>query len=99
MPGVDWILVFATLGCLQLEKHRHAVAAEAEEHALPQAENAAIAPAQHQPERDEGVGQIFADQVEAEDIERTAAGSRPGTAASDQDADQLGAIEKRDCRS
>jgi hypothetical protein len=41
-----------------------------EEHPLPQAQNAAIAPAQHQPDRDKGVGQIFGDQVEAEHIQR-----------------------------
>ena len=51
---------------LQLEEHRHAVAAEAEENALAQAQDAAVAPAQHQAERDEGVGEVFADQVEAE---------------------------------
>ena len=69
MPGVDWILVFAALGGLELEEHRHAVAAEAEEHALPQAQDAGVAPAQHQAERDEGVGEVFADQVEAEDVD------------------------------
>ena len=55
---------------LELEEHRHAVAAEAEEHALPEAQDAGIAPAQHEAERDEGVGQILADQVEPEDVER-----------------------------
>ena len=40
----------------ELEKRAHAVAAEAEEHALPEAENAAIAPAHHQTQRDECVG-------------------------------------------
>ncbi len=69
MPGVDWILVFSTLGGLELEEHRHRVTAEAEEHALPEAENAAIAPAQDEADCDEGVGQILADQVEAEDVE------------------------------
>ena len=54
---------------LELEVHRHAVAAEAEEHALTQAQNPAVAPAQHQADRDKGVGQIFRDQIEAEDVE------------------------------
>ena len=70
MPGVDWILVFAGSEASSLRNIGHAVAAEAEEHALPEAENAAVAPAQHQADGDEGVGQILADQVEAEDVER-----------------------------
>ena len=45
MPGVDWILVFGGLGGLELQEHRHAVAAEAEEHALAEAQDAAVAPA------------------------------------------------------
>ena len=60
--------VFGT-GRFQLQKHRHAVAAEAEEHALPQAQNAAIAPAYHQTQCDEGIGEILRDQIEPEDIE------------------------------
>lgn len=56
-------------GCLKLEEHRHAVTTKPEEHALPQAEDAAIAPAQHQPQRHKRVGQILGDQVEAEHIE------------------------------
>ena len=55
--------------CFELQERRHAVAAEPEEHALPEAENAGVAPAQHQTDRDEGVGQILADQVEAEVVE------------------------------
>ena len=62
--------VTADMGRLELEIHRHAVAAEAEEHALPQAEDAAEAPAQHQADGDEGVGEILRDQIEPEDIER-----------------------------
>ena len=69
MPGVDWILVFGDARCLELEEHRHAVAAEAEEHALAQAEDAGVAPAQHQADGDKGVGQVLADQIEAEDVE------------------------------
>ncbi len=57
-------------GRLELQVHRHAVAAEAEEHSLPEAQDAAETPAQHKAHRDEGVGEIFADQVEAEHIER-----------------------------
>ncbi len=53
----------------ELEKHGHAVAAEAEEDALPEAEDAGIAPAQHQADGDEGVGQILADQIEPEDVD------------------------------
>ena len=69
MPGVDWILVFAGLGRFQLEKRGHAVAAEAEEYALPQAQDAGVAPAQHQTDGDEGIGQILSDEVEPENVE------------------------------
>src|SRR5580704_4129813 len=55
--------------CFELQKHRHAVAAEAKEHSLPQAENSAIPPANHQPESDEGIGEVFRDQIEPEDVE------------------------------
>ena len=54
---------------LELEEHGHAVAAETEEHALAQAENAGVAPAQHQADGDERVGQILADQIEPEDVD------------------------------
>ena len=73
MPGVDWILVFGDARCFKLEEHRHAVAAEPEEHALPQAEDSGIAPAQHQADSDERIGQIFADEIEPKDIETQAA--------------------------
>src|SRR6185312_16836878 len=43
--------------------------AEAEEHALPQTQNSAIAPAHHQTQRHKGIGEIFGDQIEPEDIE------------------------------
>ena len=79
--------------CFELEKHRHAVAAEAEEHALPQAQDAAIAPAHHQPQRHEGVGEVFRDQVEPEDIEQ----SGRITTRNDgehQDPDELRSIDK-----
>jgi hypothetical protein len=69
MPGVDWIFVFATPRCLQLEEGRHAVAAEAEEDPLPQAQDPGVAPAQHQAHRHEGIRQILADQIEPEDVE------------------------------
>ena len=65
---------------LQLQEHRHAIAAQAEEHALPQAQDPAVAPAQHQPQRDERVGQVLADQIQAED-DRAAAGTAPGRSA------------------
>ena len=55
--------------CFELQERRHAVAAEPEEHPLPEAENAGVAPAQHQTDGDERVGQILADQVEPEDVE------------------------------
>ena len=70
IPGVDWILVFGDARCLELEKHRHAVAAEAEEHALAEAQDAGVAPAQHEADGGEGVGQVFADEVEAEVVEQ-----------------------------
>ena len=80
-------------GGFELEEHRHAVAAEAEEHALPQAQNAAIAPAQHQPDRDEGVGQIFRDQVEAEHIQRQRQ-DHEQDGGQHNEADELGSIEE-----
>ena len=80
-------------GGFQLEEHRHAVAAEAEEHPLPQAQNAAIAPAQHQPDRDKGVGQIFRDQVEAEHIQRQRQDHEQDDGQGNE-ADQLGSIEE-----
>ena len=80
-------------GSFQLEEHRHAVAAEAEEHPLPQAQNAAIAPAQHQPDRDEGVGQIFRDQVEAKHIQRQRQDHEQDQSQGNE-ADQLGPIEE-----
>ena len=80
MPGVDWILVLIRVASLELEEHRHAVAAEAEEHALAQAQHAAVAPQHHQADGDEGVGQVLADQVEAEDVERSAAAPPPAAA-------------------
>jgi len=55
---------------LELEKSRHAVAAEPEEYALPQAQDPGMAPAQHQADRDECVGQVLADEIEPEDVER-----------------------------
>jgi hypothetical protein len=54
----------------EFEKHRHAIAAPPEEDALPQAQNSGVAPAQHQADGDEGVGQILAHQVEAEAVEQ-----------------------------
>ena len=57
------------VGRFQLEEHGHGVAAQAEEDALAQAQDAAIAPDHHQPEGDEAVGQVLAHQVEAEDVE------------------------------
>ncbi|MEY9169876.1 hypothetical protein ABIF15_001108 [Bradyrhizobium elkanii] len=78
---------------LELEVHRHAVAAEAEEHALPQAQDAAIAPAQHEADPDEGIGQIFGDQVEAEDIERQRQDEKQQHRER-KEAEQFGAIEK-----
>src|SRR5256885_14283938 len=45
------------------------LAAQAEEHALAQAEHAAIAPDHDQADGDEGIGQVLADQVEAEDVQ------------------------------
>jgi len=57
-------------GCFQLEEHRHAITAEAEEHALPQAENAAVSPANDKANRDERVSEILGDQVEPEDVQR-----------------------------
>ena len=80
-------------GGFQLEEHRHAVAAEAEEHALPQAQNAAIAPAQHQPDRDKGVGQVFRDQVEAEHIQRQRQ-DHEQDGGQRNEADELGSIEE-----
>src|SRR3546814_785062 len=53
-----------------LEEHCHAVAAEAEEDPLPQAENAAVAPAEHQSHGDEGVGQVLTHHVQAEAVEQ-----------------------------
>ena len=55
------------VGCFQLEKHRHAVTAEAEEHALAETEDAAAAPEQDQADGDEAVAQVFADQIQPED--------------------------------
>ena len=79
--------------CLELEKHRHAVAAETEEHALPQAQDAAIAPADHQPQRHEGIGQVFRDEVEPEDIE-TERQDHHQEHGEHQDPDQLRTIGK-----
>ena len=80
----------------ELEEHRHAVAAEAEEHALPQAQNAGIAPAQHQADGDEGVGQILADQVEPEDVERQRQHHQDQQRRSGSEADELERLTKRD---
>ncbi len=44
-------------------------AAETEEHALAEAQDSGVAPAQHEADGDKGVGQIFADEVEAEVVE------------------------------
>src|ERR1700733_14119933 len=57
-------------GGLKLEVHRHGVTAEAEEHPLAKAEDAAISPAQDKADRDESVSQIFRDKVEAKDVQR-----------------------------
>ncbi len=54
----------------ELEEHRHAIAADPKKHALAQAEDAAVAPTQHQADRDKGVGQVFADHVQAEGVQR-----------------------------
>lgn len=92
MPGVDWILVFSTLEASS-EEHRHAIAAEAEEHALPQTENAAVAPAQHETERDEGVGQILRDEVETEHIQRERQ-DHEQHGGQHEEAHELGSIEE-----
>jgi hypothetical protein len=70
------------VGRLELEEHRHGVAAEAEEHALAQAEHAAVAPDHDQADGDEGIGQVLADQVEAEDVQRQRQHHRQQTASS-----------------
>ena len=80
-------------GGFQLEEHRHAVAAEAEEHALPQAQNAAIAPADHQPQRHKGIGEVFRDEVEPEDIE-TERQDHHQEHGEHQDPDQLRSVGK-----
>ncbi len=53
-------------GRLELEVHRHGVAAEAEEHALPQAEHARIAPEQVDADGNDGEREELAKLVEAE---------------------------------
>ncbi|MNL26754.1 hypothetical protein D3C87_1483030 [compost metagenome] len=53
----------------QLQEHGHAITAQAKKHPLAQAQNAAIAPAQHQAERDKGIGQVFANEIEPEDVQ------------------------------
>jgi len=58
------------IGCFELEEHRDAVAAEPEEHALAEAQDAAVAPAEHETDRDEGVSEVLADQIETKDVER-----------------------------
>src|SRR5262249_35900916 len=40
-----------------------------EEHALPKAENAGVAPAQHQSDGHKGISEILADEIEPEDVE------------------------------
>ena len=80
-------------GRLELEVHRHAVAAEAEEHALPEAQDAAIAPAQHESDRDKGVGQIFGDQVETEHIQRQRQDDDQEQQQRDE-TDEFGAVKK-----
>ncbi len=80
-------------GGLELEVHRHGVTAETEEHALPKAENPAISPAQHEADRDEGVGQIFRDQIEAEYVERQRQ-DHDEKQTNDTQADQFGSIEE-----
>ena len=52
----------------QLQEHRHAIAAEAEEDALAEAEHAAAAPEQDEPDGDEAVAEVFPHQVQAGDI-------------------------------
>ena len=80
-------------GCFQLEKHRHAVAAEAEEHSLPEAQNATISPTDNEADRNKRVGQIFRDQVEPEDIQ----GQRQDNNQQNckrQNADKFGAVRE-----
>src|SRR5690606_18544467 len=55
---------------LQLQEHRHHVAAEAEEDALAEAQDPPVPPGKHDPDRDEREGQVLAHQVEAKRIER-----------------------------
>ena len=53
----------------QLQEHGHAVPAQAEEHALAQAEDARMPPQHDQAQRNEGVRQVLADEVEPEDVQ------------------------------
>src|ERR1022692_337857 len=53
----------------ELQEHRHAISAEAEENSLPKTEHAGFAPEHHQAERHESVGQIFANEIEAEGVQ------------------------------
>ena len=78
----------------ELEERRHAVAAEPEEHSLPEAENAGVAPAQHQADGDEGVGEILADEIEPEDVERQRQHDQDER-RDEREADQLERTESR----
>ena len=57
------------VGRFQFEEHGHGVTAQTKEHALPQAEHAAITPYHHQSDGNKGIGQVLADQVESEDVQ------------------------------
>ena len=56
------------VGGFKLQKHGHAITTKTEEHALSQRQNAAIAPAQHQSDCYESVGQILAHHIETEAV-------------------------------
>ena len=56
--------------CLQLEEHRHAIAAQTEENPLSKAKDSGITPAQHKPQGDKPIGEIFAHQVQPERVHR-----------------------------
>ena len=71
-------------GGLELEECRHAIAAEAPEQSLPEAQDSAVAPAEHQADSHECIAEVLGHLVQAECVQRQredrTAGPRPGSA-------------------
>jgi hypothetical protein len=53
----------------ELEEHGHAVTAQTEKHALAQAQHATVTPEHDQAQRDKGITEVLADQVQAKQVQ------------------------------